>query len=848
MAQWIAKMPNPDDNPATRLRLRAQTVKAVQRDGFIEFRCTPSTWSYADARPFDALISEYYSERKAVDPKGAGVDRNFWSGSDAALRLRQIAPDDLAVREMTALATRRSVGLNAPKPWVAWDHVIDRARAWEVDADDIHWTEQLPRDDSRADAWSHYGMTAQRANTVVYGWGMTGHAPPPGAGVAAMRRGGPGRFHRWSQVHGWSLWPRRQDLPAAKSTPSAEVGVLRLFVSHRWDTTVHPDPDGAQLLALKVGLTLALARALTVHTVPAGQRTSSGLPEVMAAHLHACKPGHMTDPKMLAWATAVEKAARNALDETELWPALQGLEDATVAPMLADIRQSIGLWYDYASMHQAPRSVKQERHFRAEIVRLNQIQASACTLVLTGGADYVGRAWCFLELCGGMRGTIVELTPTWGRSIAAAESLIRWGSRSDQLIGALNTLGHGAICTSGLRATHDDDLPIVARLLADLPLTGRVETDDSDLVGGAIPHPRLAGGWVMHQVPEPAPRVVPSAALDAPGRVAGPMALRKAMRHLNALDRLAGRAALWVYTTQRALSLSWAARRDEIWAALQPALLNWQSELGPAAQLDTLRPDLACCWADARALGDDGQGWTRIVSSESALLVIVTQPEVPPICRIYDRVLRAHLAAGVPVLTYAPTTGTTLLHLPPAAAAPAPALPAHVLAVPRIRRSQAYLRYQLLPASTTADQVSVLAALRLEPPEGFVQTGDTVRPPLSATTDGPPINVTTQWLLSHARQRARVEGLARSVSASWDTWCAPRLQPDAWAVAVAPHQLELMEALVRASMPVSDNPMRRRKLIYVVVEDEAGYALPPHLVDDMSELVRRILKDQPPGG
>lgn len=836
----------PNSDPASVLRLLPHSIETVPRDGYVEYRCTPASWTYAEPKPFRELLAEFYSERADVDPHGHGEDRNFWSGSDAALRLRANRPVDLAVHEMIGLATRRAVGLNSPKAWIAWDQVIGIASQWESGASDIHWWERAKSgDDDPVDAWSHYGMVAELDSTVTYGYGMTGVSPPPARDLSRLRAGGPGLFHRWADVARWETWPRRQDLAGTGSASAADDGgVLRLFVSHRWDTPSHPDPDGGQLLALKVGLTLALAAALHVHEVPAGSRTGSRLPEILAAHLNSVDPRLARNVALLTWAKAVERAARAARDEHALWPALVALERPAVGRTLARIRRSVGIWYDYASMFQVPRDDDEERSFRAEILRLNDIQASACTVVLTGGSDYLGRAWCFLELCGGMRGTIAELTPTWGHRISAGGAATSWASRSDQLIGALRVHGLDTISSCGLRASDDADLPIVAALLAELPLTMRVETADSDLIGGTMPLPRTEAGWITAPAPEPPARSCRAATLHAAGRVAETRDLHETARVLDDDVGLAGPLGFWVYTTQRALSLSWAARAGEIWSAIEPALDGWRAELGDAAPGPGAQATVTCCWADARALADNGEGWARVVPSAVRLLVIVTQAELWPICRLYDRTLRVHLAAGVPVLTYAPATGHLQLHLPEQrGASPPEYVPAHVLAVPRIRRSQAYVRYQLMSAqAATAERVEVLAALRLEPSEGFVPTNHTV-PQTGPTATGEPVTITHRWLVSHAAQRARAEALARCTTSSWDTWGAPRLHAGAWAEAIAPSQLDTMEALVRQTLAVSDNPLRRRKLLYIVVKEEEGYALPPQLPETTGELVRRILAD-----
>ena len=96
------------------------TVEVVERpEGYREFRCLPATWTYSEARPLTALVAELYSQRSGIDPYGSGLYSEFWSGSDAALRLRALPMDDLALRELAALASRRAIGRNAPMPWAS---------------------------------------------------------------------------------------------------------------------------------------------------------------------------------------------------------------------------------------------------------------------------------------------------------------------------------------------------------------------------------------------------------------------------------------------------------------------------------------------------------------------------------------------------------------------------------------------------------------------------------------------------------------------------------------------------------------------------------------------------------
>ncbi len=125
-----------------RIVFAPHTVEVLNHPkGYREFRVLPATWCYPEARPFRAFLTEYSSARKGADPHGVGEHSEFWSGSDAALRLRALPVDDLAVRELAALASRRSIGLNAPRPWVSEHEVAEMVNVWQPEVTDIHFSQ-----------------------------------------------------------------------------------------------------------------------------------------------------------------------------------------------------------------------------------------------------------------------------------------------------------------------------------------------------------------------------------------------------------------------------------------------------------------------------------------------------------------------------------------------------------------------------------------------------------------------------------------------------------------------------------------------------------------------------------
>lgn len=831
------------EGPSIRFHPHAVTI-AERPEGYREIRCIPAWWSYSGERPLELLLAECYCVRKGEDPHGVRGDPDFWSASDAAMRLRTLPPEDLALRELGVLATRRWIGYNAPRPWLSASETRHLSSSWERDAGDVHWTDRIPENEGVRDLWHRYGMGGATPVAASISYAMLdGHTPLRDA--TPWKTAG-GTWYSWAAIARWDRWPRRQE---AAAQPAGAEDCLRLFVSHRWEALDHPDPTGAQLQALNVGLTLSVAAALLrKDAADALWRTHSGLPELIARFLDAHTGDHPRAimraadvPALKKWAERIHAAASDTTTESDFLPLARAATESA-PPALAALGQRILVWYDYASMFQSPRTPDEERLFREELLQLNAIQRDAATVVIAGDQQYLSRAWCFLELCGGLRQAVVELTPSWGKTVGAGTAPPFWWSRSDQLIAALNFFGTQAIERSGLGVTHTRDFPDIARLLAQLPLAGLIESDDTDLVGGSIPVAMRDGQWVI--ATETA--AVPAPVLDRAGvplldwgRVPRGGSLHAATDAAGA-EGLRGPVGMWIYTTQRALSLAWAARAGEIWACLADSL---RSDLRKLRISVKSQASVACTWADSRALGDDGSGWTRVVPSDLKLLVIVTQDAIPSLCRLYDLVLYSHLCAGVPVVTYMPATGRSVL-LRGAYAVEQGVVPtlmqADVLAVPRFRRSSSHPRYFFVPKGMPQEDAEVLAALRLDPTQGPIRpepTSDSSLPELT-----PPAGMSE--LLAQSEARVRTEALARSLTASWDTWATPRLHQSAWACGMAPLQLSLIDRIVRRASTVSSNPLERRKLIYILVEKEAGYALPPTIVEDLDILLKMIADER----
>jgi hypothetical protein len=598
--------------------------------------------------------------------------------------------------------------------------------------------------------------------------------------------GGTGTYYPWRRLMVWTRWKRRQDAIADAS--GAEPGKLLLFLSHRWESVSHPDPTGRQILALKVGLALSLAAALRIEP---NAQTGWGLPELFHRFLARVEPEAMADPDLNAWADRVAEQAKNCKTEEEMWSRLQQLGAGRASELVEAIQDRVLIWHDYSSMYQQPRSAEEERDFNDELERMNEIQAGAATTVLASNAEYASRAWCFLEVCGGTRNSLVELTPSWSGSMAVRSGLNHWAHISDQLIASLNGNGLESIEATDLRATQPRDLGVIARLISCLPLFGLVESDGSDLVGGSIPMAFGSGRWIVQETSgSPVVTEKKVAVCEDFGEFPCPSEVRRALHDAAGAEQLAGPCGAWIYTSQRLLSLCWASRASELWSNVSAVI--------PLPPLSSV----ACTWADSRSLGDDGTAWTRYIPSTVDALLIITQADLPAICRIYESVLGAHLAAGATVITYCPETGDVRITQPSSTKASLPGRLASAIVVPRVRRTTATAEYLLLRPDLAADQVNAMTALRLDPKdEGLAK-----------------LQLSPDVLDQMSRCRTRAEALSRIVASCWEGLAYECFTSDQWNdPAGALKQLTVIEHLVNLVRPMSGNPLQRRVKLYEIL-------------------------------
>ena len=790
---------------------RWEVSQVCRSEGYKEYRCIPAHWLPHGEWPMIFPAAESLSTLMGLDK-----DPDFWSASDAALRAREIRAGNLGFRELQIYATRRSNDYNRPQPWAARAIAIALEQEWSGGNDPhVHPFANIDKENEEG-LWGHYGLQLQSEHlTNRYEYQVV-----TGMGIRPSKRsrpphrpwyGGIGSWFSWRSLQDWKTVLRRQDIEH-ELIASPRPGSLLLFVSHRWEDYSHPDPTGRQLLALKVGLTMSLAAAICSKNSTAS--TSSGLPEVFHEFLRETSFLKGGESRLDAWANEVREAATTTSSEEDFLTEMSRLERSCgVTSDLSRLRDHVLIWYDYASMFQKPRSESEEVTFREELELLNDIQASAVTVVL-GEEEYLSRVWCFLELCGGIRNSIVELSPTWTKSLRLSSSINSWAHISDQLIGALNYFGEEAIATSGLSATEESDLPIVGRLIKRLPLFGLVETDGMDLVGGSIPFAFQQGeGWITsggHQAPSTVTLLNP---VENHGEVCERTILHEAAIGASQAEYFQGECGIWVYTTQRILSLSWAAKAAEFYR-----LIDGEAEIGPLG-------GVACTWADSRCLAEDGFGWTRVIPSEMKTLVIVTQVDIPDICLLYSQVIGSHLTAGRRVIVFHPETGELKFFDRQRSDRGRGAM-RNALVVPRIRRATAYVQY-LLTGEMEQSTLEAMSALRIEP---------SIENLLSIELD-------KDKLAQLSEMRVRAECEARTKLACWEALAEHGLDPLSWkSVDLAEEQLRIARKVIGIVAEFGDNPLMRRQLLYKILEHETeeGKPLDQDFVPRVGEIIKFV--------
>jgi hypothetical protein len=150
---------------------------------------------------------------------------------------------------------------------------------------------------------------------------------------------------------------------------------LVIFISHRWESDCHPDPNQQQLHSL--------------HAIISNMKR---VMEVVESGNRECLPS-LRRHSVLQAAELVYRLVESPLMDDD------GIEELSSDNILEDY---VGVWYDFISMPQHPRTVEEQDQFNACLKRLSNFVALpvAHTLSLRcDGDDYDSRAWCVAEIC-----------------------------------------------------------------------------------------------------------------------------------------------------------------------------------------------------------------------------------------------------------------------------------------------------------------------------------------------------------------------------------------------------------------------------------------------------------------
>ncbi len=303
-----------------------------------------------------------------------------------------------------------------------------------------------------------------------------------------------------------------------------EPGCFYAFISHRWLSPAHPDPEYGQARFIAWQLVAALCDAVRV----AGAR---GLrqPRRFNDQLRCIVGPAGTD----LVESLIVNVLRSTLDDETLAAAVEevapletmvndaGVAEATVdqrlerlrailaeRPLLQMLVDRVFLWYDYASMPQQPRDETDEAMFRDHLQYLIAIQAVAHTLVLLDDpADYLTRAWCTLEalfasgevglcdtLIGSARRTARDgRTEHYFAALLLDHPLVVWRALLDTEVLRMQSPGD-CLRRLELSAADSRDIPYIYDRLCRLHAPKATHSDASEIITGVFPVPIVNDG------------------------------------------------------------------------------------------------------------------------------------------------------------------------------------------------------------------------------------------------------------------------------------------------------------------------------------------------------------------
>jgi hypothetical protein len=304
-----------------------------------------------------------------------------------------------------------------------------------------------------------------------------------------------------------------------------DPGRYYAFISHRWLTPAHPDPEGRQaqfaawqlLACLCEGIRVAQLRGLHQPRQqsafgPAFGAHGSGLAESMIVNVLRVVLDSDSLDRAAAEATSIRELTRDhGVMAAAADPGLGNLRAVLAQhPALAALLARISVWYDYSCLPQPPRTDDEDTLFRQGLAALNPCQILGITLVLLDDAeDYLTRAWCTLEaLTADSAGSIETLVgsqrPTaaggtvedwFGKLLQDRPHIVWRGLLDTEVFGVQDA--HACLERLSLAATDQSDLPFIYDKLRSMSAPRKVHVDQSEIITGTLPLPALRDGRVL---------------------------------------------------------------------------------------------------------------------------------------------------------------------------------------------------------------------------------------------------------------------------------------------------------------------------------------------------------------
>lgn len=296
------------------------------------------------------------------------------------------------------------------------------------------------------------------------------------------------------------------------------------FISHRWLTAAHPDPNGRQARLLVWQLIHGLLEAIDValerglHTarrfaVPLGRPLGaycSDLAESLIVNLlrTTCDDVDLHD---------LGEEAREILGRIELEDPVAGADGEDFGSLCDAIASSDGLsrfldrirlWIDYSCIPQGSDPAAGGDLVALALNRLAAVQVVGSTVIMLDDPfDYLTRAWCTLEasISDGIVGKSYLLVGSEGSTISRSKDRVSfdhlmqdrahliWRAILDTVLFEVQD-GETCLRRLGLSATKAEDVGHVYRQLLSLDAPRKVHVDSSELITGALPVlPRARG-------------------------------------------------------------------------------------------------------------------------------------------------------------------------------------------------------------------------------------------------------------------------------------------------------------------------------------------------------------------